>query len=228
MDERTPLSGACSCGRNHYFIQVPSNSLENLQVLYDDRAEHTLSLRVPLAQIHSTTYAFFPDEAPSTIRRVFTPHHAPRSKRHFCGLCGTSISHWSEETPEEAEWIYMNIGSLRRDSMERLEDAGLLRGLGSEDNEMAQMAAGGSRQVANLGQGREVRGTPWFEEMIQGSELGRIKRRRGRETSSDGRTKVEWEISEFGSGDGDVPVASTSKRKLGSVDHRDDVEMRSG
>lgn len=42
MDERTPLSGACSCGRNHYFIQVPSNSLENLQVLYDDRAEHSM------------------------------------------------------------------------------------------------------------------------------------------------------------------------------------------
>ena len=243
MDERTPLSGACSCGRNHYFIQVPSN-LEDIQVLYDDRAEHSmfpsigfahctykrkaLSLRVPLVQIHSTTYAFFEDEAPSTIRRVFTPPHAPHTKRHFCGLCGTSISHWSEENPEEAEWIYLNIGSLKRDSRERLEEAGLLQGLGSGDKEVEKTATGSSKQVANVGQGREVRGTPWFEEMIQGSELGRIKRRRGGETSSDGRTKIEWEISEFESNEGDAAAAGSGKRKLGSLDPGDDVEMRSG
>lgn len=228
MDERTPLSGACSCGRNHYFIQVPSKPLETLQVLYDDRAEHTLSLRVPLAQIQSTTYAFFPDEAPSTIKRVFIPHHAPHTKRHFCGLCGTAISHWSEETPEEAEWIYVNLGSLRKDSMERLEDAGLLPGSKSEGNEKLQTATGGPRQIANLGQGREVQGTPWFEEMIQGSELGRIKRRRGGKTSSDGNTTVEWEITEFESGEGDSAAASTGKRKLGSLDGGDDVEMKRG
>lgn len=138
------------------------------------------------------------------------------------------ISHWSEETPEEAEWIYLNFGSLRRDSIERLEDAGLLPGPKSEDNEMAQIATGGSSQVTNLGQGREIRGTPWFEEMIQGSELGRIKRRKGGGTSSDGHTKVEWEITEFESGEGDAGNASTGKRKLGSLDTGDDVEMRSG
>lgn len=188
-----------------------------------------LSLRVPLGQIHSTTYAFFEDETPSTIKRVFTPHHAPHTKRHFCGLCGTAISHWSEETPEEAEWIYVNVGSLKRDSMERLEEAGLLSGVGSEDTEMVQTAAsGGGEEVANSGQGREVRGTPWFEEMIQGSDLGRIKRRRGGETTSDGRTKVEWEISEFESGEGDIAAANTGKRKLGSLSHGDDVDMRSG
>lgn len=187
-----------------------------------------LSLRVPLAYIHSTTYAFFPDEIPSTIKRVFTPRHAPHTKRHFCGLCGTPISHWSEETPEEAEWIYVNIGSLRSDSMERLEDAGLLPGLESGGKGMVQTATGGTKRAADLGQGREVRGTPWFEEMIQGSELGRIKRRRGGETSADGHTKVEWEITEFESGEGDIPTASTGKRKLGSLDHGDDVEMRSG
>lgn len=122
----------------------------------------------------------------------------------------------------------MNIGSLKRDSMERLVDAGLLPGSGSEDNQRAQTANGGTRQLANLGLAREVRGTPWFEEMIQGSELGRIKRRRGGQTSSDGHTKVEWEISEFDTGEGDVAVASAGKRKLGSLDTGDDVEMRSG
>lgn len=122
----------------------------------------------------------------------------------------------------------MNIGSLRRDSVERLEDAGLLPGTGTENNETMQADTAGSRQVTNVGQGREVRGTPWFEEMIQGSELGRVKRRRGGKTSSDGRTKVEWEISEFESGDGDIGVASTGKRKLGSLETGDDVEMKSG
>lgn len=112
--------------------------------------------------------------------------------------------------------------------MERLEDAGLLPGVGGENNELVQTPTAGSRQVINVGQGREVRGTPWFEEMIQGSELGRVKRRRGGETSSDGRTKVEWEISEFESGDGDIAIASTGKRKLGSLTAGEDVDMKSG
>ena len=114
--------------------------------------------------------------------------------------------------------------------MERLEDAGFLRGVGSEDKEMAETATGGSRQATDLGQGREIRGTPWLEEMIQGSELGKIKRRRGGKTSSDGHTKVEWEITEYGSGkfsEGDAAAASIGKRKLGSLDTRDDIEMRS-
>ena len=111
--------------------------------------------------------------------------------------------------------------------MERLEDAGLLLGQESENNKSPQPFADAAGQVANLGQGRVLQGTPWFDEMIQGSELGRIKRRRGGGTSSDGKTKVEWEITEFDSGEGDAPVASTGKRKLGSLDAGNDVEMRS-
>ena len=112
--------------------------------------------------------------------------------------------------------------------MERLQDAGLLPGLASVENERPHTDSGGSRRIANLGQGREVRGTPWFEEMIQGSDLGRIKRRRGGKLSSDRSTRVEWEITEFESGEGDGAVASTGKRKLGSLDAGDDVEMKSG
>ena len=187
-----------------------------------------LSLRVPLAQIHSTTCAFFPDETASEIKRVFTPPQAPHTRRHFCGLCGSLLSHWSEETPEEAEWIYVNIRSLRRDSMERLEEAGILPSVGSENKEMVQTATGGTKRAADIGEGREVRGTPWFEEMIQGSELGRIKRRRGGGTISDAHTKVEWEITECEGNEGDVAVTSTGKRKLGSLDQGDNLEMRSG
>ena len=112
--------------------------------------------------------------------------------------------------------------------MERMEEAGLLPGVGSGAKEMVQTATGGTKRAADLGQGREVRGTPWFEEMIQGSELGRIKRRRGGGTSSDGHTEVEWEITECEGGEGDLAATSTGKRKLGSLDPGEDIGMGSG
>ena len=189
-----------------------------------------LSLRVPLSRIQSTTHAFYPDETHSSIRRVFTPSYAPRTKRHFCGLCGTPLSHWNEESPEEAEWVYVNLGSLRSESMERLEDAGFLSS--TPDAETAvqapRMNTAQSNQRALLGEGREVRGNPWFEEMIEGSELGNIRRRRGGGRSSDGRTFVEYEVTEYESGDGDNSITGTAKRKLGSRGDEDDAEMRSG
>lgn len=41
-------------------------------------------------------------------------------------------------------------------------------------------------------------GVPWFEEMIEGSRLGRIMRsRRGMGASEDGSMAFEWEISEW-------------------------------
>ena len=120
----------------------------------------------------------------------------------------------------------MNIGSLQRDSVERLEDAGLLQGSGSEDSKRTKTGSPETKQVVNTGEGREVRGTPWFEELIQGSELGRIQRRG--QTSSDGHTKVEWEITEYESKEGDIPVASAGKRKLVSLDSGENVERRSG
>ena len=185
-----------------------------------------LSLRVPLTQIRSQTYAFCSDETPNTIRRVFTPDHAPHTKRHFCGMCGTSLSHWSEESPEEAELIYVNLKTLKSEDVDRLQDAGFLSGVSEDESEGPHESDKGSRKVTSIGQGREVRGNPWFEEMIQGSELGKFRRRHGGETSSDGKTKVEWEITEFETGEGDEGAIVTGKRKLGSLGN--DVEMRSG
>ena len=189
-----------------------------------------LSLRIPLTTLRSTTYAFYPDETHSSIRRVFTPSHAPHTKRHFCGLCGTPLCHWSEESPEEAEWVYVNLGSLKGESMERLEDAGFLSGEAEEEDaiQSTQSTAARSNQIATVGEGREVRGMPWFEEMIEGSELGNFRRRRGGGRSTDGKTIVEYEITEFESGDIDSNTSGTGKRKLGSRGDEDDVEMRSG
>ena len=190
-----------------------------------------LSLRVPLTRLISTTYAYYPDETHGAIRRVFTPNHAPQTKRHFCGFCGTPLSYWSEESPEEAEWICVNLSSLKSDSLEWLEDTGFLSDAG-KDHEEKPEAVGeeprDSREVAASGHGREVRGTPWFEEMIEGSELGRIKRMRGGESSADGKTTVEWEITEFESNEGDGGTTGTGKRKHGSLGDGNDVEMKSG
>ena len=196
-------------------------------------AGHTLSLRVPLSLLHSTTRAYYEDEMPQSIRRVFTPHDAPHTKRHFCGFCGTPLSHWSEENREEAEWICINLGSLRNESVERLEEAGFLAtSLEEEEDPNANfdvLESAGSRNISAEVESRETRGVPWFEEMVQGSEMGRIKRRRGGETSADGRSRVEWEVVEIGGDDGEEVVSSTAKRKISHIvgeDEGDDVHMR--
>ena len=71
---------------------------------------------------------------------------------------------------------------------------------------------------------RESLGTPWFEETIQRVELGRMKRRRGGQSSSDGRSRIDWEIVEI-TGDDEVDtVVGTGKRKANILE--DDVEMK--
>ena len=39
MSRQRPLRGACSCGRNHYAIVVPTESTEQAQVYFDDSSE---------------------------------------------------------------------------------------------------------------------------------------------------------------------------------------------
>lgn len=75
------------------------------------------------------------------------------------------------------------------------------------------------------GEGREARGIPWFQEMVEGSELGRIKRRRGGETSADGSTRIEWEVVEIGRDDGEGDATSTAKRKISKLEDGDDTHM---
>lgn len=76
--------------------------------------------------------------------------------------------------------------------------------------------------------GRELQGMPWFEEMVEGSELGRIKRSRGGRRSFDGRSRVEWEIVEFEGDKEEDKIPNTGKRKLDMIGKGDDVEMRGG
>ena len=136
------------------------------------------------------------------------------------------MSHWSEETPQEAELVYVNFGSLKSESVERLRDAGLLSSLTSDEDRL-QTVNRKPIEVTSMGKDREIRGTPWFEEMIEGSELGRLRRRRGGETSLDGKTMTEWEITEFESGKGDDEIQASGKRKHDSLAEGQDVHMGS-
>ena len=60
-------------------------------------------------------------------------------------------------------------------------------------------------------------GIPWFEEMVEGSRLGRLMRqRRGMGVSHDKSTSIEWEISEW-QGDGSGALRKDSDDSNGQA-----------
>lgn len=149
-------------------------------------------LRVPLTWYHSTTFSFFDDETHSSIRRVYTPPENQATKRHFCGYCGTPLSFWSESPKEEADYISLTLGSLVAKDLRDLGELGLLP---SEALERVESPPPSGAQTTASAPVRVRQGLPWFESMIDGSQLGKVKVRRGEETK-DGR-RVEWEIVEW-------------------------------
>ncbi len=187
-----------------------------------------MSLRVPLSRLRSTTYAFYPDETHNAIRRAFTPRNYPHSKHYFCGFCGTQLTYWTEESREEADWVCVSLGSLGRESIEKLEEVGLFANV--EENEKEEGNEEGNskdnyeeKRMTKRKHIRELSGTPWFEEMIEGSELGKLKRRRGWRSSLDGKTQVEWEIVEYAAEDEENASVGGGKRKIEVPG--DDAEM---
>ncbi|KAL8710157.1 MAG: hypothetical protein Q9220_005240 [cf. Caloplaca sp. 1 TL-2023] len=103
------------------------------------------------------------------------------------------------------------MGSLKSDSIEKLADEGILTGPGDPSSTVAPKES--EPDKPEVPRERGISGRPWFEEMIEGSELGRIKRRRGGHSSADGQSKVAWEVVEFSTEPPDTG-ASTGKRKL--------------
>ena len=65
--------------------------------------------------------------------------------------------------------------------------------------------------------GDENEGLPWFETMVEGSRLGKMRRQGERREGKGWR--VEWEIVEWTDGDEEVPetAAAGGKRKLDDV-----------
>lgn len=192
----------------------------------------TAWLRVPLELFHSTTYAHFPDETHHSIRRTFNTPTAnpelPATRRQFCGYCGTHLTAWHEGEGQSADYLDVTLGSLLGESVERLEALGIIPDTGDDEDGLVRGgdvqdedhiptseesmrgvegpgASSLTQRAGELASGRmRDRGIPYFEEMVENSRLGRIKRQKGGHTSRDGTTSVQWEVVEIG---GDEPAS---------------------
>jgi hypothetical protein len=123
------------------------------------------------------------------------------------------LSYWTEEPASHADYISLTLGSLASSDLQDLEELGLLpkEALEDAENDKQTIKSVTPHSASNL---TESQGLPWFETMVEGSKLGRLRTSRGTRTANDGRTQVEWEIVEWtGEDDGQGPSA-TGKRKL--------------
>lgn len=189
-------------------------------------------LRVPLSWYHSRTFAFFPDESRSSIRRVYSHPTEQHVMRQFCGFCGTPLSYWSEEPRSEADYIQLTLGSLLTQDLRDLEDMGLLPDEDGNGNNLEEMELAPAAAPVTTGPntpllGREFSGLPWFDSMVRGSQLGNLRTSKGARESRNGHVRVEWEVTEW-SGDGggegiddESESSSSGKRKRGDTEHDD-------
>jgi hypothetical protein len=231
-------------------IVIPDNHRKEAQVYFDTSSDNRRSqgvpltawLRVPLTWFQSQTLSYYPDETHTVIRRTFTPPHAPHTQRNFCGFCGTPLTYWTESPREEAEYMSITIGSLSSDDQRLLEDLNLLPCADDTEDMLEDpqvsvtslsplpftLTAHSSADTSGFSKqfkGSLASGVPWFEEMIEGSRLGRlIRTRRTISIGNDRSTTVEWEIDEWREGDtgkasSDASVGVAGKRKLDQVTH---------
>ena len=176
-------------------------------------------MSVPISWYRSSTFAYYPDETHAAIRKTYEgldPQAVQKSQ--FCGMCGTVLSCWDEHTPERAERISLTLGSLEDEDLKVLQELGLIP---DEDHEEQSTAPSAGDSMDGVIQAQrnfddavstrqeQGKGAPWFEELIEDSRLGRVKRQRGGRTSGDGASTVEWEIVELENG-----TQSTAKRKV--------------
>ncbi|KAI5465627.1 hypothetical protein BGZ63DRAFT_420180 [Mariannaea sp. PMI_226] len=238
MASLRPLRGGCQCGRNRYIIAIPQEHSSEAQVLFNTDRVHQIPLatplaayiRVPLSWYHSTTFAFFPDETHTLIRRVYEHPSHKHSKRQFCGYCGTPLSYWCENPPSEAEYIHLTLGSLLREDLRDLEDMGLLPEEAEDKEGKEPSQSSGSGAIERNTALRQSYGVPWFDGLVEGTRLGKMRRNQGIQQSQDGQVKIEWEIVEY-SGDGteddnaEVAMESSGlgKRKLQDRDEADNT-----
>ncbi|KAH8176209.1 Mss4-like protein [Sarocladium implicatum] len=225
MSALRPLRGACQCGRNRYIIAIPEESASDAEVHFNTEPEHQVPLatplaayiRVPLSWYHSTTYAQFPDETHALIRRVYTHPSQSYSKRHFCGYCGTPLSYWSEQPHSEADFINLTLGSLVREDLRDLEDMGLIDDASSASADVDDPSAKTDTlaSISNQKKSTALRqsyGVPWFDSMVEGTRLGRMRRTQSIQRSPHGgEVSIEWEIVEFAdNGDDDVNMSGSN------------------
>jgi hypothetical protein len=143
------------------------------------------------------------------------------ARRQFCGYCGTPLTFWTEQPHGEGDYIHVTLGSLCRDDLGDLDELGLIPESPSEEEpsgdvsqlpvrgalEAAQQASEAQRVSATLSNasqpiGRESRGIPWIESLVEGSSLGgRLKRASVTRRSADGSAWAQWHIVEYNDDD---------------------------
>jgi hypothetical protein len=174
------------------------------------------------------------------IRKIFTPASEPQSKRVFCGYCGTHLTYWTEAAEDDADYLDVTVGSLFGEDLRSLAEIGLLPGDVNEDDLIGEHqespvesaittnATRHDESVRRMVRRRLEGDMTWIEEMIDGSKLGRLqKTKKGMGKSADGKTFVEWEITEIAdNGSEHEPGAGRGKRKLGEIAAGENAEMR--
>lgn len=212
----------------------------------------TAWLRVPLEWYHSCTFAHFPDETHVSIKRTYNTQSSnpalPPTRRQFCGYCGTHLTAWNEGLgglDRSADYLDVTLGSLLQESLNKLQslrvygdwdeesDSGLVKSPDAQIDDDSHIptnetAVGGvdgppepQRKVV-MSHRMHGRGLPYFEEMVENSRLGRIKRQRGGHMSADGTTSVQWEIMELGGED--EPMADAGN--MSSTNSNENKRMR--
>ena len=139
----------------------------------------------------------------------------------------------------------VTLGSLLNESIDRLEALDIIPDTTDDEDELVgggevneedhiptnEEAEGSvNAGVAATDQSREVttrpthymqnRGMPYFEELMENSRLGRIKRQRGGQTSQDGRTVVQWEVIEIGGDDEPTPMETEPDAGTGETSNK--------
>ena len=146
----------------------------------------------------------------------------PTTSNKFCGYCGTQLSSWNERTRDEAEHICLPIGSLVDEDQELLSTLGLFAGdISDEETSVAGPPRANPTQTLVRSE-PQMRGAPWFEEIVRNTRLGRFRQQRG--GHSDNNVHVEWEVTEWTENDDDGS-ATPSKRKISDLE-AEDTEMR--
>ena len=171
-------------------------------------------LKVPLNWFQSETQSKFEDEQSHHIAKTFTHPSRPSCQRKFCGFCGTHISYWTEEPIDEQDFMNITLGSLRSKDLHSLEELEILPGdieltkvIDDDDEDRSVAKQSNTIKISRSGQ---QGGFKWFEDMIEGSQLGyHSSRRKGHGQTEDGTT-VSWEISEVYN---EEETPSSSKRR---------------
>ena len=112
----------------------------------------------------------------------------------------------------------VTLGSLWGESLSSLERLGWFE---DESGGEEDVGEGTSRVVERRRTAGSMsnRGLPYFEELVEDSKLGKIKRRRGGHVDAEGR-EVQWEVTEIEGGDGNEDTVMESAVEVGNGNKR--------